>query len=326
LQIGNGNISVVEGDEYDSVFFAKIPKFSFYKPDTAIVTSIEYDHADIYPDLAAINAQFSAMIMAMPAGSSAICCIDGANARQLVDLWRRDAKCSIISYGSYPTADAQIVNIQERPGSQLVSVHLPDSGRETTFELQIPGRHNATNALAVFLALHGRGFEIAAIGQALAKFRGVRRRQDVRFDRNGITVIDDFAHHPTAVSETLAALARRYSGRKLWAVFEPRSNTSRLQVFQSQYVAAFGHSQRVVLSNVQARSVDDQENLLDVTELAQQISDRGTPAIALPGAEAIAKHLLDNVREGDVVVIMSNGSFDGLVERVVKGLGGLISA
>ncbi len=317
LHAGTGGECVVEGDEYDSSFFAKVPKFSFYQPDTAIVTSIEYDHADIYPNLEAITTQFSTMVLSRPNGSTVIAGIDFKNVADLVPDWRKKSAAKIVTYGETAKADYVLLSSREEGGVQSAKVKLP-SGEVESLSIQLPGLYNLKNALAVLIACTGVGISWKDAAQALSQFKGVKRRQEVRSVGKGVTLIEDFAHHPTAVRETLAGIRTRFPKNKVYAVFEPRSNTSRRRVFQNDYVAAFSGADRVVLCEVAAKSIDKGEDLLSVLEMSEAISKSGIHSVAKPDAQSIFGHLKGEVTKGDVVVIMSNGSFGGLI-TLLKG-------
>ena len=318
LRVGAGRYAVTEGDEYDSAFFAKVPKFSFYRPDTLIVTAIEYDHADIYPNLESIEEQFTRLVTSLPAEAKVICCIDDNNVARLLSLWRKEARCSFVTYGSHQAADFRVLSAESSGRSQIVNIDGAVEGK-ISFKLAIPGRHNALNATAVYIACRLNGLDQSKIQRLLPEFIGARRRQEVRFDQ-GVTLIDDFAHHPTAVRETIAAIRSFYPGRRLWAVFEPRSNTSRRKIFQSEYISAFLSADEVVLCDVAARANDSVEELIQVSDLADAISARSTRARVLPDAKTIKDFLLTEVVQGDVILVMSNGGFGGLVSDLENGL------
>lgn len=316
LKQGKGKVCVVEGDEYDSAFFAKVPKFAFYRPDTLIVTSIEFDHADIYPSLEAIKSEFTKLVNGLPATASAICCIDDSNVAELLAQWKKSAKCRFITYGRHADAEYRLLASQQSGVTQRVKV-AAGTQAELEFTLAVPGVHNATNSVAVLAACLGLNLPVAGVLQAFAGFSGVKRRQEILVDGE-ITLIEDFAHHPTAVAETIRAVRAAFGKRRLWAVFEPRSNTSRRKVFQEPYCRAFASADRVVLAQVAAKSIDAGQEPLDVAELAQRISASSVPAIALPDADAIAAHLASQLSQGDVILLMSNGSFGGLAQKLAQ--------
>lgn len=319
LHCGQGGISVVEGDEYDSAFFAKVPKFAFYRPDTLIVTSVEYDHADIYSSLEQINAEFSRLVLSMPASGTAICCLDDTNLAALAAGWANSASCRLVTYGFHEKADFRIVRSEQHGVLREVAVESGTHG-SFSFSLPLPGAHNARNALAVVISALTAGAALDDIRAGLLSFKGVKRRQQVRLDRNGIVVIEDFAHHPTAVQETISAVSEAYPAYRVWAVFEPRSTTSRRKVFQDDYVRAFHGAHRVILSQVESLGGEAEGELLDVASLADKIQASGTSSISLPGAGAIAELVKSEAKPGDLLLVMSNGSFGGLIDLLISGL------
>jgi UDP-N-acetylmuramate: L-alanyl-gamma-D-glutamyl-meso-diaminopimelate ligase len=319
LHWGDGKHSVVEGDEYDSAFFAKVPKFSFYRPDTVIINAIEFDHADIYPNVEAIEAEFTKMVLGLPAGSLALCCTDFDRVARLVGEWRGAAKCRIVTFGQRADAEVRLVSRKQNGLSQECRMESKEFGA-VDFSVPVPGAYNAKNAMAALLVAKTRGLDMQAALRGVAEFRPVKRRQEIRFEGNGVVLIEDFAHHPTAVSETIAAIREAYPEKKLWAVFEPRSNTSRRKVFQADYIKAFLQADDAILCQVAARANDASVELIDVPQLAAEISRAGTPAECLPDAAAIAEQLMRKIQWNDVVLLMSNGSFGGLPALLVERL------
>ncbi len=311
LHVGHGECSIVEGDEYDSAFFAKVPKFSFYKPTTLVITSIEYDHADIYPNLEAIVAVFEDLVRSVPKDGTIIGCVDCPNVRELSKKWRGQVQATVITYGEHDTADIRIASRTWVDRFQQIT--LQEGGRETILQTPLLGLHNARNVTSIYLAARSAGLSHSEILPGLKQFEGVKRRQDIRAEKNGITLIEDFAHHPTAVHETLKAIRERYGHNRIVAVFEPRSNTSRRKVFQDAYIKAFASVDRVVLCEVTARQIDAGLDLMNVTELASEITKSGVPAEAHPSSSDIATVLKSSIKSGDVIVVMSNGSFGGLI-------------
>ncbi|RIL08820.1 MAG: UDP-N-acetylmuramate:L-alanyl-gamma-D-glutamyl-meso-diaminopimelate ligase, partial [Proteobacteria bacterium] len=245
---GSGSCSVVEGDEYDSSFFAKVPKFKFYRPDSLIITSLEYDHADIYPDIESIEAVFAELVSRMDSESRCAVCIDDANIAKLIPSWRRNSKGGFLTYGSSSAADYILEHTAIEGGMQKVRYTSKMYGG-AEFEIPLIGGYNAKNALAVLAVLTGLGFERNKVFAALKRYTGVKRRQELRFNGE-VTVIEDFAHHPSAVRETIAAVKQAYPGRRLWSVFEPRSNTSRLKIFEREYLQAFDGAELIILCQV----------------------------------------------------------------------------
>jgi UDP-N-acetylmuramate: L-alanyl-gamma-D-glutamyl-meso-diaminopimelate ligase len=319
LARGDGAYSVVEGDEYDSAFFAKVPKFSFYHPDICVINAIEYDHADIYPDVESIIRVFREMVVKMPPHGTVLCCIDYPYVKNLVDEVRGKIASTIVTFGTSPDADISIVRREQVGLSQRVTARSESHG-EFTFSIPMSGVYNAKNALVTIVVAMMGGYSLEKATEAVATFKSVKRRQEVRYDKNGVTLIEDFAHHPTAVHETLSGIREAFPGRKIWGVFEPRSNTSRRKVFQEPYVSAFKNADEVVLCQVVSREIDAHQELLDVATLSAKIGEGGTSSRALPDPKAIEEFLLAQVGANDVIVVMSNGSFGGLPQSLETGL------
>src|SRR2546427_977726 len=314
FKLGEGPVFVVEGDEYDTAFFDKGPKFLHYRPQAVLLTAVEFDHADIYRDLDHVKSAF----------------------RKLLGILRPDA--ALVACGDFPhlldvvgSRGARLFGLEERNDWRVTELEDDGATRFTIRErgravcrvtLQLPGAINARNALGVLLLAveAGVGWEEAAA--ALAEFRGVRRRQEVVAEARGVTVIDDFAHHPTAIAGTLAALRARYPGRRLRAVFEPRSNTSRRRVFQEAFIDALAGADEAVLAAVYSKAADPippEERLLP-ERIIDALERRGVPSRLVDGVAAIRDYLVGSARPGDVVVVMSNGAFGGLPGLVAQGL------
>ncbi len=316
---GNGPWVVMEGDEYDSAFFDKGPKFLHYQPERVILTSLEFDHADIYRDLDHVKDAFRRLVAIIPAGGSLLACDDAVHARELV----RDAACPVLSYGLSGAADWQARDIRVARGrTAFTPCYQGDS--EGPVDLPLIGRHNVKNALAVYATARAIGLSPAAVGAALASFRGVRRRQEIAGEAAGVLVIDDFAHHPTAVADTIAAVREAWPGRRLWAVFEPRSQTSRRRVFLEEFAEALARADRIVLPDLYHPEKIPEDQRLSPAELVDSINRRrGDEAASyLPGVDDIAREVVRDAAAGDVVLVMSNGGFDGLPGKIVAGLGG----
>lgn len=314
LVTSDGKVSIVEGDEYDSAFFAKVPKFSFYKPNVLIITSIEYDHADIYTSLEAIEKEFTNLVVSLSDNDHCVCCIDDQNVNKLLPQWRREAKCKFVTYGKALQADV-IVGCEQLGSVQKVRFESKKFG-EGEYSLNLTGSYNALNATAIYISTQLLNFNPKKILSGISSFQGVKRRQDIIIDSDQITLIEDFAHHPTAVKETIKGIKERYPDRRLIAVFEPRSNTSRRLIFKESYIHAFMGSNLVILGEVKRRDIDQDLPLLEVSDLVAGINDKGVPCKSFPDSEGIAKYLEANVVKGDVVLIMSNGGFGGLVVKL----------
>lgn len=321
LHWGEGKHSVVEGDEYDSAFFAKVPKFSFYLPDTCIVNAIEYDHADIYPDLATINKEFTGLVNSLPANGIAFCCIDFQNVKELVAEWKSTAKCKIVTFGLDADSDVRLTGRRVTGFTQHCTCESTIFG-SFEFSIPIPGAYNAKNAMVALMTAKHLGLDFEAAKAAISTFKPVKRRQDIRFDDGKTVLVEDFAHHPTAVAETVLGIREAFPTKKIWAVFEPRSNTSRRKVFQKEYVKAFGQADVAILAEVTARSADSSVELIDVAQLCQEIDNSGTECHCLANAQVIEDFLAGKLSGNDAILVMSNGSFGGLPASLEKRLQG----
>jgi UDP-N-acetylmuramate: L-alanyl-gamma-D-glutamyl-meso-diaminopimelate ligase len=319
---GAGPEFVVEGDEYDTAFFDKTPKFLHYHAETLVVTSLEFDHADIYRDLAHVEGEFRKLVAGLPPDGTLVAAVDAPSVARLAAA----APCRVRGYaveGDVPARLRARELVADAEGTRF-ALHV-DDGRRLPARLPMHGRHNVANALAALGVLEVRGVPLEEGVPLLTRFRGVRRRQEVRGEAGGVTVVDDFAHHPTAVRETLAAMRARYPRRRLVAVFEPRSNTSRRAVFQADYARAFDDADHVVIAVVPDEPIysafGEVGERLSAGDLARDVAARGVSAVAPGGVDAIVEHLVATCREGDVVVTLSNGGFGGIWERLLARLG-----
>jgi UDP-N-acetylmuramate: L-alanyl-gamma-D-glutamyl-meso-diaminopimelate ligase len=305
---------VIEGDEYDSAYFDKRPKFMHYRPQCAVVTSIEFDHADIFADPADYRAAFERFAGLLDADGRLALCGDAPAVRSLAS--HTDATTH--TYGLDADNDVRATDPTATPGGQRFTLHL---GRtEVDVALPMHGRHNVRNALAAALLAYGEGASPDQIAEGLASFPGMKRRQEVRGCPGGVLVLDDFAHHPTAVEATLQAVHRAHPTRRLVAVFEPRSNSSRRKAFETAYGEAFDAADQVFLKAPPVRHNDDAETMLDPAAVVRMIEDRGSSAQAFDDVDAMLPRLVDTLRPGDVALLMSNGSFDGLPARLLNAL------
>jgi UDP-N-acetylmuramate: L-alanyl-gamma-D-glutamyl-meso-diaminopimelate ligase len=317
--LGGRKWFVVEGDEYDSAYFDKQPKFLHYRPAMLLLNAIEFDHADIYRDLAHVKSAFEKLLGILPSGAPLVACGDFPH---LLDVVRvAGGKARVLSFGM---GDENVWRVADLTDDGATTFTIRERGQAVCrVRLQPPGSINARNALGVMLIAKevGVGWEEAAA--ALADFRGVRRRQEVVGEAGGVTVIDDFAHHPTAVAGTLAALRARYPGGRLRAVFEPRSNTSRRRVFQDEFVSALAAADEAVLAQVFTKASDPipPEERLAPETLVNDLRARGVPAQVIDGPPAIRDYLVASARPGDVIVVMSNGAFGGLPALLAESLG-----
>ena len=313
---------VVEGDEYDTAFFEKTPKFWHYRPEVAIVTSIEHDHIDIYPDDASYRAAFSGFIERVPATGLIVA---AATDPVVVEVVRASAKAEIAWFALQgDDTNGQPPHWLGAPAGEDASGQAFDlyaggvmAGRVA---LKMPGHHNVRNALAaIAAAAQGYGVPLKTAISAMATFEGVRRRQDLLFVQRGISVYDDFAHHPTAVDETLRALRSRHPTGALWAVFEPRSATACRAIHQEQYARSFGAADRVVFAPLGRSDIPEAERL-DLPRLVREIEAHGSRAQAAESVEAIIATIAREARPGDTVALLSNGAFGGIYEKLKGAL------
>ena len=318
-RLGRGDDFVIEGDEYDTAFFDKGPKFLHYRASGAIITAVEFDHADIYRDLEHVKSSFRALVEQMDSSRVLAVCADfphaldvsaGARARRLTyGLHEGEYRATDITVG----VDGARFSVT-RGGARIhESIHLP-----------IGGRMNVANALGVFVLLSAFGVAGDEIAAGLRTFKGVVRRQQIIGEAAGVTIVDDFAHHPTAIGVTLEAIAERFPGRRILAAFEPRSNTARRNVFQDAFAAAFDRASRVYLGPVYFKQNDPiaPGERLETSALARAITARGAHAIACASNDEILDRMLADARAGDIALFMSNGPFDGLKERFLASLAG----
>ncbi|MBF0623245.1 MAG: UDP-N-acetylmuramate:L-alanyl-gamma-D-glutamyl-meso-diaminopimelate ligase [Magnetococcales bacterium] len=306
---------MVEGDEYDTAFFDKRPKFLHYHPRTLILHNLEYDHADIYPDMEAIRQQFRLLLRLVPATGLILANGDDPEIRAVI----KQAHGPVIQYGlegDYPFA-ARL----DRPDGRAWTL-LRDGEPLLRIEWTLLGRHNVMNGLAASAAALSRGLPPERVRAGLESFQGVARRLQLRFEARGIAVYDDFAHHPTAIATTLAGMREAVGPARIWAVVEPRSNTMRRRIHQDRLPAALAAADGVVLTRPAPRGLAP-DDLLDVDLLAAQINATGPGrAVVVDGAPQAVDYLLKGLGSGDHVVIMSNGGFGGIHDRLLEALGG----
>lgn len=310
--LGGGAEFIIEGDEYDSAYFDKHPKFLHYHPEQLILTSLEFDHADIYSDLPAIELQFRRLVNLVPRGGNIIVWGGAANLVRCTEK----AFCAVETYGLTPEMNWFAGDLEWREG--MMHFRAMNRGKEAArIRMPLAGKHNVLNALAcVALALE-RGVERGAIENALAQFQGVRKRMEIKGEAAGVLVVEDFAHHPTAIRATIEAARSRWPGRRLWVAFEPRSNTMRRKIFADDLADALALADASLLGPVNRAQLLLDEERLDPQQVAAAICNHGTKAQAFESAAEIADYLLGEVQRGDVVLTMSNGSFDGLSRRML---------
>jgi UDP-N-acetylmuramate: L-alanyl-gamma-D-glutamyl-meso-diaminopimelate ligase len=315
---GTGLPFVIEGDEYDTAFFDKGPKFLHYRPKTAVITSVEFDHADIYRDLDHVKESFRKLVAIVPASGRIVARWDHDNVRDVC----LGAQCEVRRYGAGQTWDGRIESVDTERGIETFVV-LRDGNLWGRFESILVGEHNLYNQVAVAAALNGLGLGPEQLAPGFTSFRGVKRRQEVIAEPRKITIVDDFAHHPTAVSVTIDALRLRFGQRRLWIIFEPRSATSRRKVFQDAYAAAFAAADVVVVATPpdQGRIAEDER--FDSAELVQDLRARGQEAFGYATVEEIVAVVAANALPWDVVAVFSNGGFGGLHQKLIAAIEGL---
>jgi UDP-N-acetylmuramate: L-alanyl-gamma-D-glutamyl-meso-diaminopimelate ligase len=353
---GRGERFIVEGDEYNAAYFDRGPKFLHYRPQTLILTSVEHDHADLYPDPASLLAAYERLLALLPPDGLLVACGDAADVRRLAAR----APCRVIFYGLGPDNDVRPAGPIEplaadgRPAGPIeppaddgaarpaapADAALPAGGGGSRFRvadaappagpggpggaievtLPLAGRHNVANALAVWAAARADGLPVPAVAAAFARFRGVKRRQEELGAAGGVTVVDDFAHHPTAVAATLGGLAERYRGRRLVALFEPRSLTAGRSFFRAAYREAFAAAGRVLFAPAFHAGRLAEGDRLDFAELAAELRRAGVDARACASVDEVGERALAGARPGDVLVTMSSGSFEALPHRLLAEL------
>jgi UDP-N-acetylmuramate: L-alanyl-gamma-D-glutamyl-meso-diaminopimelate ligase len=316
FRLGSGRDFVIEGDEYDSAFFDKTAKFLKYLPDIAVIGNIEYDHADIYPDMEALRVAFRRLINLVPRNGLVLLGADCPECRQLGGLSRSPVETFGFSEGADWRASAMEPNGDFT--RFLVSYRTERFGH---FEVPLYGAHNVRNALGALAIGNAAGVSPDRMREGLRSFLGVRRRLEKRGQVRGVAVFDDFAHHPTAILETIRAVKLTHPDRRVWAVFEPRSATACRKIFQDDFVRAFHESgaDEVVLAAVFRASLPEGERL-SVDAIVGELKKRGVKARALPGANEIVEAIAAEAREGDIVVIMSNGGFDSIHTKLLTAL------
>ncbi|HEY9174867.1 MAG TPA: UDP-N-acetylmuramate:L-alanyl-gamma-D-glutamyl-meso-diaminopimelate ligase [Verrucomicrobiae bacterium] len=302
---------IIEGDEYDTAFFDKRSKFIHYLPEVAIVNNVEFDHADIFPDLASIQKTFSHFIRLVPRNGLLLGNGDDANLAPLLNV----TFCPVKRFGLGDSNAVRATNV--RLGPTASEFEIPSA----KFHLNLAGEFNVRNALAVVAAAKHYGLSNKQIQSAFDTFKGVKRRLEVRGIAGGVTVIDDFAHHPTAIRETLRALRLKYAREKVWAVFEPRSNTTRRNVFQLELAESFAQADGVVVAQVARLELLKPEERLDPVMLINDLKAAGKDAAYLPDADSIVAHLAGKVQGGDIIVVFSNGGFGGIHAKLLERLG-----
>src|ERR1700716_1354741 len=322
FQLGQGKHFIVEGDEYDSAFFDKGPKFLHYFPAAAILTSVEFDHADIYKDLEAVETAFKRLVNLVPRRGRIVAFDSSDSSSESLNRCLQKAFCPVERYGASNRAGCKIANLKLGEERTSWSV-LRDGKAWADFDFPLGGEYNIWNATAA--ASLAANYEISkdVIAKALKTFRSVKRRLEVKAQVNGITIIDDFAHHPTAIEQTILALRARYPKSRLWVVLEPRSNTLRRNVLQDALARSLALADQVILAAIFKSEAIPEEERLDLQRVIDEIQKRGKQARIFADADAIVNAIAPELRERDVVAILSNGGFGGIYEKLPQRLRGL---
>jgi UDP-N-acetylmuramate: L-alanyl-gamma-D-glutamyl-meso-diaminopimelate ligase len=321
-RLGQGRHFVIEGDEYDTAYFDKGPKFLHYRPRIVLLTSVEFDHADIYRDLDHVLESFRKLAAILPPDGLLVACADYPDVVAVAG----EARCPVTFYA---TRDGALPGGRDRTSwsvrgtgesGGMTGFRMEQGGRAVDFRFPLPGLHNAANAAGVAIVLMHLGFLPSVFARTFERFAGIRRRQEVVGEFRGILVVDDFAHHPTAVRETIRAVRARYPDRRMVAVFEPRSNTSRRKVFQREFTSALSEADEVILAGVFGSEKIPPGERLSPEEVAAELRASGRPAHVIPEVDGIVSRLSETCRAGDLVLVMSNGGFGGIQEKLAASL------
>jgi UDP-N-acetylmuramate: L-alanyl-gamma-D-glutamyl-meso-diaminopimelate ligase len=312
---GTGDRFIVEGDEYNASYFDRGPKFLHYQPETLLLTSVEYDHADLYPSPEALWEAYSRLLALLPEEGLLIACGDDPKVRELA----AQARCRVLFYGLEEGNELRPLGVDALAEASRFRVRDAEAG-EVEINLPLAGGHNVSNALAVWAAARHDGLPAGEVAAALAGFHGVKRRLEELGTARGVTVVDDFAHHPTAVEKTVAALRQRYPGRRLVVLFEPRSLTAGRRFFFEPYRQAFAGADRVLFAPIFHRGRLSPEERLDFGALAEALTGAGVPSRLCADTEDLLRRALAEANDGDLLVTMSSGSFEGLPGRLMGAL------
>jgi UDP-N-acetylmuramate: L-alanyl-gamma-D-glutamyl-meso-diaminopimelate ligase len=316
FRIGAGEHFVIEGDEYDTAFFDKTPKFLHYSPRTVLFTSCEFDHADIYDSVDDVERAFRELMRIIPADGHIVAATDVPRVQQIVT---EEASAPVEAYGFQEEASWKVSDVVVDEGGTTLNV-WQSGERLGRGRIPLHGRHNVENVLGALAICHHLGVDVEEGLEALAGFQGVKRRQEVRGEAAGMIVVEDFAHHPTEVSETVAALRTRYPRRRLWAIFEPRTNTSRRRYFENAYVEALAGADRVVVADVYRADQVPEEERMRPDRVVGELRAAGVEAHYLPSVDEIIDEVVHQNRGKDVALIMSNGDFGGIYEHLLTRL------
>ncbi len=316
--IQKGTYFVLEGDEYDTAFWDKVPKFNHYLPNDVILTSVEFDHADIYADLKAVEKAFEGLVSRIRPDGRLIACVDYVSVEKLLPL----ARVPVLTYSS-EKGRGRFTPIEVKNEGEFSRFKVWDQEKKTTSKevsIRLPGMHNVMNALSVFVECRELGLTEEQIIEGLMKFQGVKRRQEIRGEVKGVIVMDDFAHHPTAVKETLLALKNRYPEKRLVTIFEPRSATSRRKVFQAEYAQAFSKADAVYIAAPFDQSKIAADDQFSSEQLVADIQKQGRPASVFLTVEEGVKEVARSAKSGDLIAVLSNGGFGGFIPQLLEML------
>ena len=313
---GGGSFVVVEGDEYDTAYFDKGPKFMHYRAKTAMLTSVEFDHADIYRDMAHYESAYDKFAATLPEDGFLAVAASYPNA---VAIAQRSSRAYVATYAAHGAADYATHDLRFGPDGARFVIKEP-RGDAGEFLLPMSGHHNVENAVGVYALSRSLGLSADQIREGFASFTGVKRRQEIRGEIGGVLVIDDFAHHPTAVRETITAIRLRYPERRLWAVFEPRSNTSRRNIHQSEYASAFAGAARASIRIPEPHDKVPIDEQLDIEKLNTALRTQGMDANASRDTDVLINGVITESKPGDVILVMSNGAFGGFIPTLLEGL------
>ncbi len=310
------NTFIIEGDEYDTAYFDKVPKFIHYKPKHVILTSVEFDHADIYKDFDAVKVAFATLMRLVPAQGSLVYWGDDIHVTALSKLC---GAVNTFSYGFNETCDYRIQITSETSTATTFQIYFKNQ-LLAEFKTPLSGRYNILNATAVIAQAHIQKWSIDLVQSAMSNFLGVKRRQEILGEFSGVTIIEDFAHHPTAVKATVGAIQNKYKNQKVFSVFEPRSATSRRKVFQKEYVEAFKQAHEVLIAQAFDQGKIDETDRFSTDELIADLKTEGVSANVFATVPQIISDLTQRSQKGDVILIMSNGGFDGIYDKLITQL------
>lgn len=319
--VTNGKEFIIEGDEYDTVFYDKGPKFMHYFPDAVILTSVEFDHADIYANLDAVKTAFKRLINLVPKRGRVVAWDGHENVTECV----AKAFCPVERYGFEEGSFWRVEDVRYETNTTRWRV-AREGKAWAEFEFSLAGEYNVLNATAAAAMAFAYGISVGEIAKALESFESVKRRLEVKAEVNGITIIDDFAHHPTAIAQTLKAVRMRYPGRRVWAVLEPRSNTLRRNVFQHELAQSLQLADQVVLAAIFKSEAIPEKERLHLDDVLNEVNRLGKTARQFESADKIVEAIAPELRSGDVVTILSNGGFGNIYEKLPARLRALTAS